>query len=579
MQKQPHTTALERLRLKLARADALIQLSILGVLCGLLAGLVIIVFRFSLEQVQAWLLTSHPEDYERLGLKERFLIPAIGGVLLGALFQWLRGLPVGVVHVMERLDYHQAVLPWRNAAAQFAGALLSIAAGHSVGREGPAIHLGAWGGSLLGRWLTLPGNSLRTLAGCGVAAAIGASFNTPLAGVVFAMEVVLMEYTITGFAPVILASVSGTALTRIVYGPMPAFVVPPLELGSVAELPYVLVIGVLVGGLAAAFVRTVTLVSTYTRTWPVSTRLSLAGVLTGAIAALVPEIMGIGYDSVSAALLGQLGLFAMLGIVVAKLVATTVGIGLGLPGGLIGPTLVIGAAAGGAMGLIANALFPGVVSSHGFYAVVGMVAMMGATLQAPLAALMAMLELTANPHILLPGMLAVIAAGLTSSEGFRQGPLFVSLLRVRGLDTRDDPVHQRLRRRGVEAVVEHRWVRSPARLSRPAAEALLAAGPRWLVVQDATPPFVLATADLARALTEAPADEDLDLGAIPAADRLAAVAVPRTASLLDALEAMNAAGADAAYLVRSDRQGKQRVSGVVPRQAIEAEYRYNDRRH
>lgn len=574
----PFSTTLERLRLKLARADAVIQLSVLGVLCGLLAGLVIIAFRLSLEQAQGWLLASHPEDYESLGQAERFLFPVAGGVLLGALFQGLRGLPVGVVHVMERLDYHQAVLPWRNAAAQFIGALVSIAAGHSVGREGPGIHLGAWGGSLLGRWLALPGNSLRTLAGCGVAAAIGASFNTPLAGVVFAMEVVLMEYTITGFAPVILAAVSGTALTRLVYGPMPAFEVPPLDLGSVAELPYVLIIGVLVGALAAGFVRIVTLVHTGTRGWPVFVRLSLAGVFTGMVAVAVPEIMGIGYDSVSAALLGQLGLLAMLGIVAAKLLATTVGVGLGLPGGLIGPTLIIGAAAGGAMGLVANALFPGAVSSHGFYAIVGMVAMMGATLQAPLAALMAMLELTGNPHILLPGMLAVIAAGLTSSEIFRQGPVFVSLLRARGLEARDDPVRQRLRRRGVEAVAERRFVRAPGRVSRAAAESLLAAEPRWLLVQEETAAYVVAASDLKRILAQDPAAEAFDLAEIPAADRLAAVAVPVTASLLDALEAMHGAEAEAAYLVQSDRRSGERVCGVVPRQAIESEYRYNDRR-
>ncbi len=578
MQDLRPTTPLERLRLKLARADALLQLSVLGVLCGFLAGAVIIAFRLGLEQTQIWLLASHPEDYERLGLLERFAFPALGGLLLGLLFQWLRGTPVGVVHVMERLSYHRAVLPWRNAMAQFLGALVSIAAGHSVGREGPGIHLGAWGGSVLGQWLTLPSNSLRTLAGCGVAAAIGASFNTPLAGVVFAMEVVLMEYTITGFAPVILAAVSGTALTRLVYGPMPAFEVPPLDLGSVAELPYVLVIGVLIGALAAGFVRAITLLVSRTQAWPVALRLSIAGVLTGAIAVLVPEVMGIGYDTASGALLGQLGLFTLLAVVAAKLIATTLGIGLGLPGGLIGPTFVIGAAAGGAMGLIANSLFPGDVSSPGFYAMVGMGAMMGATLQAPLAALMAMVELTGNPHILLPGMLAVIAAGLTSSEAFRQGPVFLAMLRARGLEVHDDPVRQRLRRRAVEAVVERRFVRAPTRVSRAAAEALLATGPHWLLVQDATPPFAVAAADLASALEQDARAEDFDLAALPVAPKHDAVAVPFTASLLDALDALNEARAEVAYLVRPDRQGRERVCGVVPRQAIESEYRYNDRR-
>ena len=151
---------------------------------------------------------------------------------------------VGVVHVIERLDYHQGFLPLKNAAVQFVTAAISLLSGHSVGREGPSIHLGAAAGSSLGRSLRVPNNSVRILVGCGVAAAIAAAFNTPLAGVIFAMEVVIMDYTVIGFTPVIIAAVSATTLTRITFGDDTAFTLPDLDINSVQELPIVAFMGV-----------------------------------------------------------------------------------------------------------------------------------------------------------------------------------------------------------------------------------------------------------------------------------------------------------------------------------------------
>ena len=207
---------LDKLRLRLASVDAL-SLSALGLASGLLAGAVILVFRKTIESAQAAFLPGGGvENYEALGWEYRLALPIGGGLLLGLLWQLIapKHRAVGVTHVMERLAYHQGYLPWRNALMQFVGAAASIIAGHSVGREGPGIHLGAASGSLLGQGLTLPNNAIRNLVACGTAAAIAASFNTPIAGVVFAMEVVMMEFTLAGFAPVILAAVSATMLTR-----------------------------------------------------------------------------------------------------------------------------------------------------------------------------------------------------------------------------------------------------------------------------------------------------------------------------------------------------------------------------
>src|SRR5690606_38345652 len=327
----------------------------------------------------------------------------------------------------------------------FSGGVLSPLSGHSVGREGPSVHLGAATGSQLGQWLRLPNNSLRSLVACGTAAAIGASFNTPLAGVAFAMEGVLMEYTIAGFLPVILAAVSATALMRLFYGDDLAFSVPSLHMESLLEIPYFLLSGLLIGALAAGFIQLLRSIARLAYGRAVVLRCLAAGIGVGLCGLLVPEVMGLGYDTVNQALLGQIGLLALLAIVAFKTIATGIAIGAGLPGGVIGPTFVIGAAAGGVLGQLAGQLAPGAASSVGFYALIGMGAMMSASLRAPLAAITAMLELTGNPNVIMPGMLTVAAATLVCSEVFKQGSVF-TVLRPQGGGRHRDELLQGLAR-------------------------------------------------------------------------------------------------------------------------------------
>lgn len=575
---------LERLRLRLAQANALPQLALLGILTGLLAGLVIIAFRFSLEYMQGlYLPGGGSENYEELAAIHRFWLPIAGGLFIGLVFHYLgySHVQVGVAHVMERLAYHQGHLPFSNLLLQFFGAITSIASGHSVGREGPSVHIGASNGSLIGQWLGLPNNSIRTLVACGVAAAIAASFNTPMAGVIFAMEVVMMEYTLSSIAPVILAAVSGTAVTRLVFGSAPAFTVPPLEMGSLLELPYVLLTGIIIGALAAAFIALFQFFSTRLTERPLWIRTTSAGLIVALCAQPFPEVMGIGYDTANEALLGQLGLTTLLGIVIFKLLATTAGLGLGLPAGLIGPTIVIGATAGGVLGVIGSQLFPEHVSSHGLYALIGMGAMMGATLQAPMAALMAILELTANPNILLPGMLAVITAGMTSSELFGKGPIFLELMRARGLDYSHDPVAQSLRRLGVAAIMKREYVTCPAQLSRQEAESILEKKPHWLLLRsDQIETTLLEAADLANHLQHALDAETIDLLNIPAASRIQPPAIPLQATLqeaLDKLDSLNDPTVYALYVISRKRYGTIPVHGIVTRHDIETNYRYISR--
>ena len=310
------------LQLHLARSDAVVASSLLAVPAGLVVGVVIIAFRLITERSLIWAgVLSSVERYEELDPLWRIGLPACGGLAIGLLFQAvpIARRAVGPGHVMVALSQYGGRLPWPNAVLQFVGGAASIIAGHSVGREGPVIHVGAASASLLGQWLRLPNNSIRILVGCGTAAAIAASFNTPLAGVVFAMGVVMLDYTLAGFAPVILAAVSATGVSRLVFGSDQAFYVPTLQLVSLLELPWVLLVGAVIGTLAAAYGSGIMRLDRATRAWPIWLRMTMAGCLCGLVAHFVQEVMGLGYHTVQAALLGNIALASLIVISLAKL--------------------------------------------------------------------------------------------------------------------------------------------------------------------------------------------------------------------------------------------------------------------
>ena len=567
---------LERLRIRLANVDALPQLALLGLSSGLITGLIIMVFRLLIESVQAGFLPgANPENYEALSAVTRFLLPLLGAVAIALLFYFIKSSAshVGVVHVLERLAYHQGHLPFKNLLVQFAGAALSIISGHSVGREGPGIHLGAASSSLIGLGLKLPNNSIRILVACGTAASIAASFNTPLAGVIFAMEVIVMEYTIAGFTPIILSTVTATLLTRYVFGDSPAFTVPGLYLASIWEIPILIVLALFIGVLAAWFnslMSSTIKVSAKIALWQ---RLILAGLLTGVCGVFVPEILGIGYDTVNSALLGQLGIKLLLLIVIVKLMITTVSLGLGLPGGLIGPTLVIGAAAGGLVGVVAGSVLDVEVASPGFYAMLGMGAMMGATLQAPLAALMALLELTVNTHIIMPGMLVVVIALIITKQLFNKEGIYITLLKVKGLDYRHNPVSQSLRRVGVASSMERSFTRVQREISRHDAQLLVQKQPDWIIIEDDQRPVaIMRVADLVKNLSISQQDQ-IDLLEIPA-DRKDAVVVHIRSTLQQALDIMDEHQINVLYVGQSDTIDDSMIYGIIRREKIEAYYGY-----
>ena len=618
----PIGNLLHGFRLQLAHAEALPQLAILGILSGFATGAVAIAFRMGMDWPLQMLLPNHDsEGFEALPWPLRFILPLVGALLIGCIFHFnsKQSRHVGVGHVIERYQKHQAHLPLRNAVLQFVGGILAVVSGHSVGREGPAIHLGAASSSLLGQAFKLPNNSLRILVGCGVASAIAASFNTPLAGVVLAMEVVLMEYTITGFIPIMLAAVCGTVTSRVCFGDAPAFDIPTLTMVSMLELPFLAFCGVVVG-LASAAVLTLHAFILRLNGWPLLVRLISAGLIAGSVGVLVPQVMGIGYDTLELAMIGEATFALMATIVIAKLVVSTVTLALGIPGGSIGPTLVIGACLGACLGIIGNSFSPGESAAAGFYAIVCMGAMMAGVLNAPLAALLALLELTYSPGILLPGMLVIVIACITARMTSRLPGLFLIGRDIRNMTS---PVTQALSRVGVTSVMTHDFVIHERHLSEDAAETLLNNHPEWILIEsvdsdnldshadneDDSPPatetetgnkYILRAADLARHLQStlqqkqssepssqlgidlpdaglSNADEPIadqstiDLMAIPAERRLLHPIHSR-ATLHEAMQLIQQKNGSAVYVTPPIPSSSTEVAGIITQERIDNYY-------
>lgn len=480
----------DRLAVAMARPDALLAFTFCGALVGLVSSSIILAFRLLIDSA-VLLDLMRPVT---LISESSWTIIKIGGggLLLWLIFHLLKtdSRQAGVTHVIERLSQPIARLPVVNMVGQFFGAAVAIASGFSVGREGPGVHLGASSGSQLGLYLGLPNNSLRTLIGCGCAAAIAASFNTPLAAVIFTLEVFAFDYVLVNLAPVLVAAVTGTVMTRLVYGSNPAFSTPAVTLQNLPELVNLLLLGAVIGVLAALFTHCLEYFSSFQKSAPCWRRFLIASIAMATIGVWLPDTLGIGYQTIDKVVAGNYLLVTLLLITLAKLLATTFCLGLGIPGGLIGPTLVIGATAGGTFYafLIAAGVSSEELSGGDFYALLGMAAMMGATLQAPLAALTSLLEMGQDATILLPGMMTIVTATLVSRIAFGKESVFHRLLRVRGVNFETTAMHRSLREVGVLAAVDPSFEIWHREIDAEQLEKVCQSKVRWLILHDGKVP-------------------------------------------------------------------------------------------
>ena len=501
---------LRQFRYRLSDIDALPQLTLLGAAIGCVAGSLIVLFRLSIEIPLSYFLPLNNDNFEGLTPLWQFGLPVIGAFIIGTGFHFLdsKQRHVSIGHVLERLHNYSGRMPIINLVVQFIGGAISLICGHSVGREGPAVHIGASIGSLMGQWLKLPNNSLGTLVGCGVAAAIAASFNTPIAGVIFAMEVVLMSYTIVGFIPIMMASVCGALVARAAFGNEIFLTIDNIELNGLIEMPFMVIAGVIVALFASAYIK---LQLTFHRFnhYPAFARIMAAGLLTGGIAIFLPEILGLGYDTINLTVEGKLGIGFLLALALAKIVTTSFSITMGIPGGIIGPQLLIGACIGGFIGIVGNGLFPDSIHNNGIYVLLGMAAMMGAVLNAPLAALMAVLELTYSPGVIFPSMLIIVVACVLTRHLCECDGIFVAQLQIKGTRLSISPVKQTLGAIGVRSAMTSAFTECASKVTAATARDLLTSDPLWVMIDTGDAPLLLRSADLALALEIFKEDHDV----------------------------------------------------------------------
>jgi len=578
--------SIEQFARSMARPDALLAFTLAGALVGLLSSGTILLFRLLIDSkflIDLFFDFTHPPAWlvaAQLG---------IAAALLWGLCHLLRtdSRQAGVAHVIEQLAQPIARMPLANMIGQFFGAALAIAAGFSVGREGPGVHLGAASGSQLGLYLRLPNNSLRTLIGCGCAAAIAASFNTPLAAVIFTLEVFALNYAVANLAPVMVASVTGTVMTRLVYGATPAFDIPTMAIDNLPDLHHLALLGLMVGVLAALFIHLLEFFSSWQQDAPRWQRFALAAVGMSLIGWWIPETLGIGYTTVDAAIAGEHLLWMLAVITLAKLVATTFCLGLGIPGGLIGPSMVIGATAGGfTYALITLSAPPSEISqaSSLLFILVGMAAMMGATLQAPLSALTALLEMGHNTALVLPGMVGIVTASLVSRVAFGKESVFHRLLRLRGIRFETTAMHKSLREVGVLAAVDPSFELQNRRLDPERMTGLASSGARWLLLHNGQQPVAaLLRQPLMKALESLEPTGDNDETAIDLLEFAAAgdglnppLTVSRLGSLAtldEAHELMLSEHNQGFYAQAESAKGLDGIYGLLPFKDLEHYYR------
>ena len=424
---------------RLVGNDQVVMAAVAVIVGGTAAGGAIL-FRESIDILQLLFLGFRSDHVATFAAEmdwwRLLLAPALGGLLVGLFCKYLMpgGRPQGVANVIESSALRGGRMSVRQGIGAAVVSAASIGCGASVGREGPAVHLGASLASFLGRQLNLTRSQARTLLGCGVASAVAASFNAPIAGVFFALEVVIGHYALSAFAPIVIAAVFGTILSRIWFGDFPAFEVPGHHITSFLEFPAFAFLGVVCAVAAVALMRVAALVESVGQRVPVPRWLqpAVAGLIVGAVALLFPEILGVGYEAMDGALNEVYGLEMLIALAVLKILMTALCVGAGFGGGVFSPSLFIGAMIGGAYGLIAAIPFPDLSSGHGAYTMIAMGAVAAATLGAPISTILIIFELTGDYRLTLGVMIAVVIASVITRV-WHSPSFFADQLRRRGV--------------------------------------------------------------------------------------------------------------------------------------------------
>ncbi len=455
---------LRRMPANLLRYDHMV-LGILAVFIGLIVAYGAIGFRISIQNIHETAFGATAEAMTAgtgsVPWWRVMLVPVAGGFVIAGLLRLLttRNHVSSVADVIEAAALKDGRITLHDGLSSALISAVSLGAGASTGREGPVVHLGAAMASFIARKLRLAPAIARTLLGCGVAGAVAASFNAPIAGVFFALEVIMGHYALHAFAPIVISSVVATIVSRAHLGDFPAFTLPEYAIASVWEFPAFLLLGVISALVAVAFIRSASFIWDKTERLPVPawTLPPFGGVALGIGAIFLPHILGVGYEATDSALKEMYPLGLLLLLIVAKIAATSVSIGCRFGGGVFSPSLFLGAMTGGAFGLIAASLFPGFASNHGLYAIIGMGAVSAAVLGAPISTILIVFELTGDYSITIAVMIAAAVASLISSLLYKPS-FFAYQLEQRGITLEGGRAAHLIRATTVRAVIDRDFV-------------------------------------------------------------------------------------------------------------------------
>ncbi len=406
-----------------------IQFWFIALLVGIAAGGAAVLFRLGINFLQETLYGTDNVRFlhsfaETLPWYSILLIPVCGGLIVGLILDRFTtdGRAKSVAEVIEGAALHDGRVETKEGAASALASMITLGTGGSSGREGPVVHLAAVISSFVANKMNANGITGRDLLGCAVAAAVSASFNAPIAGALFALEVILRHFAVHAFAPIVIASVAGTVINRLAFGDVTEFIL--MEEGALAfyvELPAFLLLGLLSGLVAVAMIWSIFFiddVGTHLQDKlraPRFLRPAAAGLLLGLIALGYPHIIGVGYETTSAALTGSLIWHEAVVFCVVKVAAVAITMGGRMGGGVFSPSLMVGALLGLAFGLTATSIFPNVSGSETLYALAGMGAVAAAVLGAPISTTLIVFELTGDWQTGLAVMVAVsLSTAITS---------------------------------------------------------------------------------------------------------------------------------------------------------------------
>ena len=562
-----------------------VYLVVLAVVVGVLAGYMALLLRFGIEWVSL-LWTGERSWDAALGSLPWYVYlvaPTLAGLGVGWLVsRTLKGGQLrGISGVLADLVEQHGHINRKQMYTETLGTSLAVGSGVSLGREGPTVALGAVIASEIGDRLGLTEQQLRTLIGCGVAAGIAASFNTPIAGVLFALEVILADYAIATFSPIVIASVLATVITRSEVGNFPAFTVPEYHLISAWEIVAYIGIGVVCGLIGTVLIKSLGPVrKMFVRFVPNAMwQPVLAGFLLGLMGLVLPQVMSIGYGTVESMMLERVDstvlgtvmpMAAFLALVlVGKLVATILCHSGGFPGGLFGPVLFLGAAVGALFGGLIHAWAPAYTESYGAYALVACGALAAAALQAPLTVILIVFEMTGDYHIMLP-LMAAASVATAVKRAFGRESVFTEVLEERGIETEWGREQSWMRSVQISRIP---WRAIPSVSEQTRLEELKRVyvdsgkGCVQVVDDDGNMVGIITFADLQQWLLDPTLDQVVVAGEI--ANRNVRV-IPENGSLLEAIRVFDREGFEQMPVVARDNPRK--VLGVLARNAVFSTY-------